>query len=99
MYESELYKKYYQEKENWANPESVPTCLSSNLTTCTLSDFAYAGQQGNHIMLARFILENARVLETMSIWCYTKGSKVELERVLSSCHRASSACQLSMYCW
>ncbi|AES63311.1 putative F-box domain, FBD domain, leucine-rich repeat domain, L domain-containing protein [Medicago truncatula] len=98
VYESELIKKYYQEKENWANPEFVPSCLTSNLTTCTMWDFAYAGQQRNHIMLARFILENARVLETMSMWCYTKGSKVELERVLSSCHRASSACQLSMYC-
>jgi hypothetical protein len=48
-------------------------------------------------MLARFILKNARVLETMSIWCYTKWFKVELEKILSSCPRASSACQLLMY--
>ncbi|RHN71550.1 putative FBD domain-containing protein [Medicago truncatula] len=71
--------------QNWVNPKSVPSCLSLNLTTCTMRDFALAGQQSNHLILALFILKNARVLETLSILA------------LSSCPWASSACQLLMY--
>ncbi|RHN50798.1 putative FBD domain, leucine-rich repeat domain, L domain-containing protein [Medicago truncatula] len=82
------------DQENWVRPKNVPGCLSSNLTTCTMREFEFSGLQCYHIMLARFILENARVLETMSIWCCGKRSKIE--RVLSSCPRASSTCKLSI---
>lgn len=83
------------DQENWAYPKSVPTCLSLNLTTCTMRDFAFAGLQRNHVMLARFILKNAKVLETTTIWCSRKRSKIE--KLLSSCPRASAKCQLSIY--
>jgi len=60
-----------------------------------MRDFAYVGQQRNHIMLARFILENAKVLETLTIWCNNKQSEIESQ--LSPCPRASATCQLSIY--
>jgi len=59
-------------------------------------DFASAGQQRNHIMLARFILENARVLETMTIGSNSK--RFDIESQLSPCPKASATCQLSIYC-
>ncbi|XP_024631343.1 putative FBD-associated F-box protein At5g56820 [Medicago truncatula] len=83
-------------KQNWVDPESVPSCLSLNLTTCNMRDFVVVDQHRNRIMLARFILDNARVLETMSIWCYKRWPKAE--RVLSSCPKASATCQLTIDC-
>ncbi|AES63194.2 F-box/RNI/FBD-like domain protein [Medicago truncatula] len=83
------------DQENWVDSEFVPPCFSLNLTTCTIRDFAFAGLQHCHIMLAKFILKNARVLRTMTILCNKKQSKVE--RLLSSCPRASTTCQLSIY--
>ncbi|AES63314.1 F-box/RNI/FBD-like domain protein [Medicago truncatula] len=94
--EWEYEYEFFAEKENWANPKFVPSCLTSNLTTCTMWDFAYAGQQRNHIMLARFILENARVLQTMKIWSNSKRSDIESQ--LSPCPKASATCQLSINC-
>ncbi|RHN45152.1 putative FBD domain, leucine-rich repeat domain, L domain-containing protein [Medicago truncatula] len=83
------------ENEKWSHPKSVPGCLSSNLRTCTIRDFAIGGLQSYHIMLAKFILKNSTVLENMSIWCFGKQS--EIERRLTSCSRASATCQLSIY--
>ncbi|XP_045817839.1 putative FBD-associated F-box protein At5g56440 [Trifolium pratense] len=81
--------------ENWVDPESVPHCLSLNLTTCTLWGFALTSLQGD-FMLARYILKNARVLQTMKISC-VREMLPEIENKLSSCHRASATCQLSFY--
>jgi hypothetical protein len=44
-------------------------------------------------MLAKYILKNARLLETMTIW--TKRDLPEIERKLSPCPKASTTCQLS----
>lgn len=82
-------------RETWTHPKFVPGCLSSNLKTCTMRDFAFGGLQSYHIMLAKFILKNSPVLDTMSIWCSRKRSKIE--RRLTSCSRASATCQLSIY--
>lgn len=82
------------EHEKWSHPKSVPGCLSSNLKTCTMRDFAFPGLQSDHIVLAKFILKNSTVLETMSIWCVRKLSKIK--RQLTSCSRASATCQLSI---
>jgi hypothetical protein len=46
-------------------------------------------------MLARYILKNARVLETMTIW--SDREQPEIERELSLCPKASATCQLSVY--
>ncbi|CAK8530223.1 unnamed protein product [Lathyrus sativus] len=75
------------------DPEFVPCCLSSNLTTCTLWGFSITSLQGE-LMVARYILKNAAVLQTMIIWCVGERSP-ELEKNLSACPRASATCRLS----
>jgi hypothetical protein len=52
---------------NWADPEFVPHCLSLNLTLCTIWDLAFVEGPQCHIMLARFIMKNARVLKLKGI--------------------------------
>jgi hypothetical protein len=81
-------------EQSWVVPKSVPKCFSLNLRTCTIRDFALLDLQ-HDIMLARYILNNARVLETMTIW--SDREQPEIERELSSCTRASVTCQLSVY--
>lgn len=81
-------------QQSWVNPTSAPQCLSLHLTTCTIRDFAFVDLQ-NDIMLARYILNNARVLQTMMIW--SDKEQPQIERELSSCPRASTTCQLSVY--
>jgi hypothetical protein len=66
----------------------VPQCLSLHLKTCEF--FYFLGQQGE-LMLTRYILKNARVLQTMIIYCY-RGFKLETE--LSLWPRASPTCEL-----
>jgi hypothetical protein len=45
-------------------------------------------------MIARYILKNAIVLQTMKIW---NGGQPEIERKLTSFPRASSTCELIVY--
>jgi hypothetical protein len=45
-------------------------------------------------MLARYILKNAKVLQTMKIW---NSGQPEIERQVSSCPRASATCELTVY--
>jgi len=77
------------DKENWVDPDFVLQCLSLHLRVFHLSSFL--GLQGE-LQLAKYILKNARVLQTMKI-CYI--GQPEIERLLSSCPRASSTCQLT----
>lgn len=44
--------------------------------------------------MARYILNNAIVLQTMKIW---NGGQPEIERKLSSFPKASSTCELIVY--
>jgi len=83
-----------EEQDSWVNPESAPEFLSLYLRTCTIRDFAFVKLQ-HDIMLARYILNNAKVLQTMTIW--SDKEQTEIERELSSCPRASATCQLSVY--
>ncbi|RHN66009.1 putative FBD domain, leucine-rich repeat domain, L domain-containing protein [Medicago truncatula] len=77
------------DKENWVDPDCVLQCISLHLRVFDISSFL--GLQGE-LRLARYILKNARVLQTMKIWYI--GSP-EIETLLSSCPRASSACKLT----
>ncbi|XP_039688033.1 putative F-box/FBD/LRR-repeat protein At3g49030 [Medicago truncatula] len=54
------------DQENWVDPASVPRCISLHLKTCTL--WYFRGQHGE-VQLATYILNNARVLQTMKICC------------------------------
>ncbi|XP_058736765.1 F-box/LRR-repeat protein At4g14103-like [Vicia villosa] len=79
------------DKENWVDPDFVPQCLSLHLKTCHLLSFL--GLQGE-FLLAKYILKNSTVLQTMKIW---NGGQPEIERLLQSCPRASSMCKLTVY--
>jgi len=81
-------------QESWVEPKSSPQFLSLYLRTCTIRDFAFVDLQ-HDIMLARYILNNANSLQTMTIW--SDKEQTEIERELSSCPRASATCQLSVY--
>ncbi|XP_058736754.1 F-box/FBD/LRR-repeat protein At3g26920-like [Vicia villosa] len=79
------------DRENWVDPDFVSQCLSLHLKTCHLLSFL--GLQGE-LLLAKYILKNAAVLQTMKIW---NGGQPEIERLLQSCPRASSTCKLTVY--
>ncbi|CAJ2672340.1 unnamed protein product [Trifolium pratense] len=79
-------------QQNWAEPEVVPQCLSSHLRTCSIHNFL--GLQ-SELMLAKYILKNARNLQIMEIGylrCYP-----EMQIKLSACPKASATCQLLYY--
>ncbi|XP_045806870.1 FBD-associated F-box protein At5g22730-like isoform X1 [Trifolium pratense] len=76
------------DQENWVDPISVPQCISLHLKTCTL--WYFRGQQGE-LQLAKYILNHARVLQTMKICCRDSLKK---ERELSLCSKVSPTCEL-----
>jgi len=77
------------EKESYVDPNYVPQCLSLHLRSCDL--FGLLSQQGE-LLVARYILKNARVLQTMTVW---DNEHPEVESILSSCPTASLTCQLT----
>jgi hypothetical protein len=80
------------DQQNWAEPERFPQCLSSYLRTCTIHNFL--GLQ-SELMLAKYILKNARNLQIMKIWNIRFHH--EMKRKLSTCPKASPTCQLLFY--
>ncbi|RHN70632.1 putative FBD domain, leucine-rich repeat domain, L domain-containing protein [Medicago truncatula] len=69
--------------ENWEDhPIFVPQSLSLQLKTCKLLNFL--GEEGE-LLLARYILKNARVLQTMKIHC---SDDPKIGRELLLCPRA-----------
>ncbi|XP_058771814.1 FBD-associated F-box protein At5g56370-like [Vicia villosa] len=77
--------------EIFKKPQFVPKCLSLSLTTCAMRDFL--GLQGD-LMLAKYILKNAKYLQTMSISSLTELPGIE--RKLFACPMASTTCRLSI---
>ncbi|CAJ2672339.1 unnamed protein product [Trifolium pratense] len=83
-------------QQNWVEPEFVPQCLSSYLRTCSIHIFLSLPSVDllqSELMLAKYILKNARNLQTMKIW----NIHPEIERKLSTCPKASATCQLLFY--
>ncbi|XP_045817487.1 FBD-associated F-box protein At4g10400-like isoform X1 [Trifolium pratense] len=80
-------------QENWVEPEFVPQCLLSSLRSCTIHDFS---DLQSELMLEQYILKNAIILQTMTIWCKTE--QPEMESKLSICPMASETCELSLCC-
>jgi len=77
------------DQEDRVEPEFVPQCLSSHLRTCTIQD---NGGLQSEFMLAKYILKNAKFLQTMTF--SSEIEQHELERKFSSCPKASAKCQL-----
>jgi hypothetical protein len=73
------------DQKNWVEPESVPQCLLSYLRICIIG---YDEGLQSQLMLAKYILKNANVLQTMIISSESEKSK------LSECPKASATCQL-----
>ncbi|XP_045794310.1 F-box/FBD/LRR-repeat protein At4g00160-like isoform X2 [Trifolium pratense] len=80
------------DNENWVDPDFVPQCLSLHLRTCYISSFF--GLHGTELMLAKYILKNAKVLQTMNIW---NSGQPEIKQQLSSSPVASATCKLTVY--
>ncbi|CAJ2652215.1 unnamed protein product [Trifolium pratense] len=77
--------------ENWVDTNFVPRCLSLHLESCNLYNF-FSGLKGE-LMLARYILENAKVLQTMRVWNRARAQR-EIKSELLSCPRASATCEI-----
>ncbi|WVZ21170.1 hypothetical protein V8G54_008492 [Vigna mungo] len=70
------------EEDVWPYPQTVPACISSHLKTIRLT--RYSGSK-DEFHFARYILENAKYLQTMEI-CFDDGYDLmeTIERELSS---------------
>ncbi|GAU13053.1 hypothetical protein TSUD_173530 [Trifolium subterraneum] len=79
------------DKTSWVFPDVVPQCLLLHLRTCNL--FSFLGLHGE-LMLASYILKNARVLQTMKIW---NDGQPGIKRILSAVPMSSSMCKLTVY--
>ncbi|XP_045794313.1 F-box/FBD/LRR-repeat protein At4g00160-like [Trifolium pratense] len=79
------------DKENWVDPDVVPQCLSLHLRACNL--FNFLGLPGE-LLLARYILKNARVLQTMDIM---NVGLANINGLISLCPRGSATCELTVY--
>lgn len=80
--------------ECWKDPPIVPECLSSQLKTCHIR--VYKGTKYD-LEFAKYIMENSKVLETMtinSICSLDINAKYQLLMKLSSYTRGSTTCKL-----
>ncbi|GAU38274.1 hypothetical protein TSUD_119550 [Trifolium subterraneum] len=82
--------------KDWDCPISDLECVSSHLKSCTILNFE--GSE-NDLRFAKYILQNARHLEVMTIDVSTSSSdgtrKHQIIEELSTCPRMSSGCKLS----
>ncbi|XP_058760962.1 FBD-associated F-box protein At3g52670-like [Vicia villosa] len=89
LYRYESVENEEDDQENWVEPGFVPQCLLSSLITCTIHDLS---DLPSDFLLAKYILRNAKILQTMTICSY--GEPSEIERKLLSCPKASATCRL-----
>ncbi|CAJ2670169.1 unnamed protein product [Trifolium pratense] len=85
------------EQFNWMDPTIVPECLSTQLRTCLLKDYKNTKCE---IQFAKYILQNSKVLNTMSIKSATSldiNVKHQMITKLTSSRRASTTCELFFY--
>lgn len=81
-------------EKNWVEPELVPECLSSYLRTCTMDAFP---DLQSELMLAKYILKNARMLQIMKIRNGNKAEHLEIEKQLSTFPKASATCEFLFF--
>ncbi|RHN54444.1 putative FBD domain-containing protein [Medicago truncatula] len=74
-------------KEDWKYPHHVPECVSSHLTTCNILHYLDVEPD---FRFARYIFQNARLLQDMKIHPISYRPKRELYEELSSCPRISN---------
>jgi hypothetical protein len=79
---------------DWDEPEVVPICLLSHLTTCSLGNYSRINCE---LQFAKYILQNSRLLSTMTVQIAKSvdtNTKLQMFKELSMCQRNSTACQL-----
>jgi hypothetical protein len=82
-------------RDDWKYPYHVPECVSSHLTTCTI--LGYHALEAD-FQFARYILQNARLLQVMTIkynCSESKDQRPQFFKDLPSCPRISLVCKLS----
>ncbi|XP_061341179.1 F-box/FBD/LRR-repeat protein At4g00160-like [Gastrolobium bilobum] len=79
---------------DWPYPQFVPESISLHLKTCRL--YNYQSSKGE-FRFVRYILRNARLLQSMKIISCTSNQDVKLKMIkdLSFCRRRSVTCKLS----
>ncbi|CAJ2663577.1 unnamed protein product [Trifolium pratense] len=84
-------------KDDWKYPYHVPECVSSHLTSCEI--LGYEAFEAD-FRFATYILQNARLLQVMTIrqtFCPKPFESSQYLEDLSSCQRISPACKLYVY--
>jgi hypothetical protein len=80
--------------DNWRDPAIVPECLSTQLRTCLLKGYRNTECE---IQFAKYILQNSKVLNTMSIKSASDlelNVKYQMITKLTLSRRASTTCEL-----
>lgn len=83
----------FKTKVDWKYPYHVPECVSSHLTTCNILHYQDVEPD---FRFARYVFQNARLLQDMKIYPISYRPKHELYEDLSSCPRISPTCKLSL---
>ncbi|CAJ2643380.1 unnamed protein product [Trifolium pratense] len=77
----------------WREPTTVPECLSSHLTTCTIRNYS---RFNCGFQFAKYIMQNSRVLSTMTIQSSKSidtDTKFQMLKELSLCPMISTTCK------
>ncbi|CAK8567879.1 unnamed protein product [Lathyrus sativus] len=80
--------------KEWNDPEIVPECLLSHLTTCSLRNYRLINSE---VRFAKYIMQNSRLLNTITIQTakfLDRNTKLQVLLELSSCPRISSTSKL-----
>jgi hypothetical protein len=78
----------------WEDPEIVPECLLSHLTTCSLRNYTLINSE---LRFAKYIMQNSRLLSTITIQSakfLDTNTKLQMLIQLSSCPRISPTSKL-----
>ena len=84
---------YYKNQLCWMEPPNGPGCLSSHLTTFNFNGFE---ELEHEVIFIKYILKEARVLNTVTIRVSDLHSKESVLKKLSIFPRHSSTCILTV---
>jgi hypothetical protein len=82
----------------WSDPTTVPECLSSHLTTCTIRNYS---RFNCGFEFAKYIMQNSRVLRTMTIQSSKSletDAKIQMLKELCLCPIIPATCKL-LFSW
>ena len=80
--------------KDWEEPQIVPKCLLSHLSTCSLRNYNGITCE---LHFAKYIMKNSRVLSAMKIQSAKSldtTTKLQMKKELSLCLKNSTTCKL-----